>query len=324
MRNAIWRIVRALHHWDFALLLPRIASLPLGMGYRLAAFRGWINAWTGRDWRSVGLGFRHVRAQTLEGLALLPVASTVQQRQSWCRERFATEAREEFEGQLLIRRRLHELSVTLEGADVIGRITARDSQRGLVLLTPHFDSFLLGIAFLGQLGARISPVSSAVTKDPRVDAAVQQHFTEKYAALSSYLNGGHVLDMEAGLRPFYRWLTLGNVVLVLADAPVLPQGADMTVEFLGTRRRLAGGPMRLASRTGSDIGAFVCHYVAAGRYRLEMAPVMPAADASIEAIYAFLGKAILSSPGRWWASDLLPAMHPVKTQDAPGRGSAAD
>ena len=76
LRRWLWRCAARLHHLDFALFLPYLARLPLPLGYALAGVRGRINALTGRDWRSMGLGFRHIHRQSLAGYALLqPSAS---------------------------------------------------------------------------------------------------------------------------------------------------------------------------------------------------------------------------------------------------------
>ncbi|MEG1455096.1 MAG: hypothetical protein RSC66_05925, partial [Comamonas sp.] len=85
-----------------------------------------------------------------------------------------------------------------------------------------------------------------------MDEAVQRHFHAKYRGLEQYLNGGKVMNMEEGLRPFYDMLKRRESLVVLADAPVLPNGAAMTVRFLGAPRKIAGGGLRLAQRTDSD------------------------------------------------------------------------
>ena len=308
MRALIWRLVRLAHHADFAWILPLIARLPLPLAYALSGLRGRINAISGRDWRSVALGLRHIRRQSLLGYALLPGAAPAAQRARWCRQRFETEARDELEAQWVAAGRLDRLKCSFVPADAPALCARRE--RGLVLLTPHFDSFYLGIAFLAQAsGARINSMSSAVSRDPRVDPAVSRHFEQKYRGLEHYLHGGQVPDMEIGLRPFYRMLERRETLVVLGDAPVLPNGVSMTVDFLGAPRQLAGGALRLAERTDSDLGAYVCRYLGPGRYALEMGPVGPARDPeTVKRIYQFLSGHILKQPGLWWAADLLPGM----------------
>lgn len=306
MKAKLWRLVRLAHSADFAWFLPFIARLPLPLAYALSGLRGRINALTGRDWRSVALGFRHIRRQSLAAYALLP--GSTEERARWCRQRFEAEARDELEAQLVAAGRLHELSCKFVPAGA-AQLLARRS-RGLVLLTPHFDSFYLGIAFLAQAsGARVNSMSSAVSHDPRVDAAVSRHFERKYRGLENYLHGGKVPDMESGLRPFYRMLEHHETLVVLGDAPVLPNGVSMTVDFLGAQRVIAGGALRLAQHTDSDLGAYVCRHLGAGRYALEMCPIGPATDPeTVSRIYRFLSEQILAQPGLWWAADMLPAM----------------
>lgn len=310
MRASVWRWVRLAHRIDFAWFLPFIARLPLPLAYALSNLRGRINSLTGRDWRSVALGFRHIRKQSAVAYASLPGSDL--QRKIWCGQRFETEARDEFEAQLVNHRRLHQLQC--EFVPPRAEQLCINRKRGLILLTPHFDSFYLGIAFLAQAtGSRINSMSSAVSHDPRVEPAVSRHFDQKYRGLEGYLNGGRVPDMENGLRPFYRMLEKLETLVVLADAPVLPNGAAMTVDFLGSRRQLAGGALRLAEHTDSDVGCYVCRYLGAGRYALQMGPVGAAKDPeTIQQIYRFLGEQIQSQPGLWWGSDLLPAMPAIE------------
>jgi lauroyl/myristoyl acyltransferase len=121
-----------------------------------------------------------------------------------------------------------------------------------------------------------------------------------------------VLDIEAGLRPFYRMLQNHETLVVLGDAPVLPNGASMTVDFLGAQRLIAAGALRLAQRSGSDLGGYVCRYLEQGRYELEMCPAGPSDDPeTVGRIYRFFSAQILAQPGLWWAADLLPNIPPV-------------
>ena len=64
-KQALWRCAALLHHIDFGRVLPWLAFLPLPLGYALARLRGQLNALTGRDWRSMGLKFRHIRQQSM-------------------------------------------------------------------------------------------------------------------------------------------------------------------------------------------------------------------------------------------------------------------
>ena len=319
---AIWRMVRLGHRVDFGWFLPFIARMPLPMAYALSGVRGRINAMTGRDWRSMALGSRHIHRQSLAGYELLPETGAADGKVRWGRQRFESEARDEFEAGLVAAGRLNELSC--EFVPPMAEALSAGRSRGLVLLTPHFDSFYLGIAFLAQaMGSRVNSMSSAVARDPRVEPRVSQHFERKYRGLERYLNGGQVLDMEIGLRPFYRMLEQSETLVVLADAPVLPNGVSMTVDFLGARRVLAGGALRMAQRTNSDLGGYVCRYKGQGRYEIEMCQIGPANDPqTIDQIYKFFSEQILAQPGLWWAADMLPNLPPA--DDGPSDNGTAN
>jgi SAM-dependent methyltransferase/lauroyl/myristoyl acyltransferase len=310
------RLVRLINAADYRLLLPLAARLPLAAGYAVSAWRGRLNGLAGRDWRSVALGSRYVARQSAAGFRMLyPQADDATVR-AWVRMRFETESREEFEGRLMAAGRVGELRWSVGPEDFLRACLRRE--RGLLLLTPHFDSFTLGIAFLGQAGVKVNAMSSAITNHPQVTPSVRAQFFRKYRGMERYMNGGQILDQEDGLRPFYRMLERKECLVILADAPAVGGGVTVAPHFLGARRRLAGGGVGMARRTGSDIGAFVCRYAGPGRYTLEGTASGEANDPrALESAYGFLSEAISSSPGRWWGADLLAAMTPV--EDPPQR-----
>jgi hypothetical protein len=92
VRSLLWRVVRRLHRLDFRHVLPWLARLPLPLAYALAGLRSRIMASTTLDWRSIALGYRHIRLQSLRGLRLLPAQVPDTTREAWCRQRFAVEA----------------------------------------------------------------------------------------------------------------------------------------------------------------------------------------------------------------------------------------
>lgn len=308
------RVARRLHRADFQYLLPALAALPISVGHALSACRGHFNAITGRDWRSMALGFRHVGKQSALGYQVLSPEATPTQVRHWRHQRFVVEARDEYEAWLIARQRVDKLDC--EVVAPAGLDPLRDRSRGLVLMTPHFESFFLGVAFLARSGVKVNLMSSAITHDPRVAPEVQRHFTAKYRGLEHFLNGGQVVDLELGTRTFYRMLERKEVLVILGDAPVLPGGgASMEVEFLGARRLLAGGPLRMAQRTDSDLGCYVCRHLGGIRYQMELGPMAPAQDPSaVERVYQFFSAAISANPGGWWAADLLPSMTVVNEE----------
>ncbi len=303
-----WRLVRIVHAMDFKFFLSLLAYLPLKLAYPISAVRGYINGLTGRDWRSVAIGYRHIRRKSIEGYKCLPVEGSELLHKQWIQKRFMVEAREEFEAKLVAAKRVPELSCTFKPTSA-SETCNLNKKRGLLLLTLHFDSFFVGAAFLARSGGTINFMSSSITDDPRVDTAVQKHFKSKYRGMERYLNGGSIVNLEDGLRPFYRMLEHRQTLIVLGDAPAVSNGVSMTVDFLGEHRKIAGGALKLAQRTGSDIGGYLCYHRGAGKYEIEMSRIGIASDpASIQHVYDFFSDAITQNPGLWWAVDLLPDM----------------
>ena len=321
LRVNLLQVFRWLHALDYAYLLPAISKLPLNLGFQLSNIRGKVNSLLARDWRSIALGKRHIEQQSILAYALLPGIVSGEP-QKLTKQRFETESREEFEAWLVVRKRLNELSCIPTHPAELG--TSQNNGQGLVLLTLHLDSFFLGAGFLARNGRPINFMASAITHDSRVDIAVQNHFAVKYRSLEDYLNGGKIVNMEGGMRPFYRMLERNQTLIVLGDSPPLtpePSDSDMVVNFLGEKRRLAGGALRLAQATHSNIGAYLCYYCGPGQYRVEVCPPGPALQPqTIQNIYDFFSQAILKDPGRWWGADLLPNM-PIVELTQPGQST---
>lgn len=309
-RNDIWRLADRFHSADYESVLPVMARLPLHLGYALADVRGKINALVGRDWRSVALRCRHVQHESAKGFQTLFPDADALTLNRLVRRRFETESREEFEAALIAADRANQLRRTIEPDNFLQSCLNRN--RGLVLLTPHFDSFALGIVFLGQAGVKVNAMSSSVIFDARVASSVQQHFIKKYRGMERQMNGGRILHQEDGLKPFYRMLENNECLVVLADAPATAtssQSVQARINFLGGRRLLAGGALRIAQNTGSELGGFICRYEGPMNYRVIGSRILDAANpTAADEVYGFLSGKIMASPQRWWASDLLPMM----------------
>ena len=303
--SAILDLIQTL---DYAVLLPLIARLPLSIAYKLSGLRGWVNGITKRDWRSVTMGTRHIARQSAVGYRLIEPGYSDSQIKTLVRQRFATESREEFEGQLIAAHKVSQFHCTLGSEEFLA--SCRNCKQGLVLITPHFDSFILGVVFLGQLGLKINLMSSKGDGSESINRAVVNHFEKKYAHMEAYMNGGLVLPLESGLRPFYKMLERGECLVVMGDVPALNSTASGAApEFLGARRRLAGGALRLARKTGSNLGSFICRYQSEKHYLLEGSRIVNAREKkSLDIAYQFLSESILASPGRWCSSDNLPKM----------------
>lgn len=317
--DLVWRLVTRLQGVDYGWFLPLLGRLPLWLGYGLSSLRARLHAALQSDWRSISLGYRHVFPRCGKSYSLLFQNADQKQIHHWQIERFLTEARYHYECSLLIRTRVAELSCNhLINRNKFFQDTAG---RGLLLISPHFDSFFLGIPFLGLLfqavGRPVNMMTSSVVQDPRIHHTIRAFYADTFRALEPYLNGGKVIDMEGGSKPFMEMLNRGEVVIMAGDAPALHYGSVMQIEFLGAERVLAGGVLRMALKTASQACGFVCRFLGPGKYEMEFTAVHEVVDASsLAAIYRFFSDAIYQEPGKWWASDLLLEMPPVASEQA--------
>ena len=293
-----------LQRLEYGWYLPWIARLPLFSGYFLARARGRFNAFLDRDWASLSLGRHYIRAQTSQAYSSFLDAGEAA---SCLKERFETLAREEYEVWLVKNGRLDDLLV--ETSDALERLSERRPGRGLVLVTAHFDSFFLGVIALGRLGLKINVMTSNIVEDTRVHPSVRNHFSMKYRVWESFLNGGKVVHAETSLRYFYEALGKGEIVVIVTDGPAT-NDSGVWMPWFGKERRIAGGALRMAVRTGSDIGALICRFEGNGRHRLILAhPEDPSLshEESYRSMFSFLESHILEHPGRWWGAHLLPS-----------------
>lgn len=307
-----WRFLWHTQGLDYLWLLPAMARLPHRLGFAAANLRGAFNAWLSRDWRSMSLGYRHTALQTANAYALLTPELSPKVISERVAARFVTESRCDFEAYLVNSNRTKGLVCDFD-ISTLGCYLLDEHSKGLVLLTPHFDSFWLGIVFLGHFlsnsGRMIQVMSSSVFEDPRVHPGISTHFLDKYLGIERFLNGGKMLHFEDGLRPYYQALERGDILIVLGDAPPIPNGVQMNVDFLGAHRTLAGGAVKIAKKQNSWIGAFVCTSTQMGRYQLDFSPISKInTQGAVSDAYDFLSAQIYASPEKWWAADLLPQM----------------
>jgi len=208
-----------------------------------------------------------------------------------------------------MRDRMRELHFSIEGLEGVREELSRG--RGMVLLTPHFDSFILGIVCLGMSGLTVNVMTSDVVENPLVDDSVRRFFFNKYRSMELYLRGGKAVHVEKDLSFFYRALLAGECVVVLADLPTPAPGKNrIWLRFLGRERSFLSGAYRLARRTGSAVTGFVCRWEGAGNYTVNFHKCLPpdeVNETSYQQIYTFFDEAIRRSPERWWSADLLGA-----------------
>lgn len=291
---------------EFTLFLPLLARLPLRFGYRLAARRGTLNWFFDREWRSISLGQRYIRVATDQAMKqILPDLSAAEIGRL-TRKRFEGNSREEFEAYLLMQDRVRELSFSVRGLESVREQSARG--RGVILLAMHFDSFILGIIYLGMSGLVVNVMTSDVVENPLVDGCVSRFFFRKYRGMERYLQGGKAVHVEQNLQFFYQALLNGECVVVLADLPARDNDQQIWVRFLERERSFLSGAFRLARRTESVLAGFICQWEGGYKYTVTLSECIPPKEvnkASYQQVYAFLETAIQNKPERWWAADLL-------------------
>ena len=299
-RNLVRLLDRAIMWGEFTLLLPLLARLPLRLGYRLAAWRGTLNWVLDREWRSISIGQRYIRAATDQAIKQIVPDLSATETRSLTRRRFETNSREEFEAYLLMNDRMRELSFSIHGLEGVREQLVRG--RGVVLLTMHFDSFIFGIICLGMAGLVVNAMSSDIVESPLVSGCVRRFFSRKYRGMERYLHGGKIVHIEQNPRFFYQALLNGECVVVLADLPASSEKDHrMWMQFLGRERSFLSGAFRLARRTESALAGFVCQWEGGDKYTVTLSEcVLPEEvnEASYHRVYDFLDAAIRRKPER--------------------------
>jgi lauroyl/myristoyl acyltransferase len=310
------RFLHALQGWDYEIFLPLLARLPLPVAYALSDLRGFLNARFSRDWAELALGFPYVAERSARAYKdIHPLADETTVR-AWVVERYQTVAREELDGALVIAGRMDALKVDLTPMRAL--LAQRESGRGLVVALSHHDSFFVGMLALARCGLTAHLMISDVVFDERVHPKLRAFTRAKYDAYISQMNGGQFLCASAQTRAFFRdALLAGHVVMVVTDTPAEKHPDKGTwVRWLGKRRKMADGALRLAMETGSEMMAMRVRHEAPGRQVWSCSSLVGTSGqlglsvaAEREAIYAplaqFLERAIYDDTGRWSAAHLL-------------------
>jgi lauroyl/myristoyl acyltransferase len=302
--------------FEYRAVLPLMAHLPLSWSYRLSDLRGALNARLGRDWVELALNQRYVGERSAEAFREFVVGASEEKIKTLVTERYQTVAREELDGALTIAGRLGEIEV--DTAPIQAALTKRGLGRGLVVLLPHHDSFFVAMLALGRCGVTAHLMISDVVFDARVPPAIRAFTKKKYEAYQQNLNGGRFLGPSAHSREFFSsQLLAGNVLMVVTDTPASKNVNSGTwVSWLGSRRKMADGAVRIALETGSQLMAMHARHEAPGRQRWTCSELVDPLDCGPQDAVAlrertlaplanFLEQVVLKDPGRWSASHLL-------------------
>lgn len=159
--------------FDYEVLLPLLARMPLLVGRRLAWLRGLLYAGLDQDWRNHAVGFNWVRQRTRQAMDIL---DTLTRRRFAALQRYGWNSVEEWQGRLFAHRQMEQ---TWQHS-LIGQLdalkTCQRQGRGLVMVSCHLDSFCLGMVLWGMHGLRVNGVTTAILEDRRIHPAVRQFF----------------------------------------------------------------------------------------------------------------------------------------------------
>lgn len=316
MTKAKARFLHAIQGWDYGIFLPLMARLPLPLAYALSDLRGFLNARFSRDWAELALGFPYIAERSAQAYQEIHPLADDQVVRAWVIERYQTVAREELDGALVMAGRMNELKVDLTPVQAV--LAQRESGRGLVVALSHHDSFFVAMLALARCGVTAHLMISDVVFDERVHPKLRAFTRAKYDAYIREMNGGQFLSASAQTRAFFRdELLAGRVLMVVTDTPAEKRSDKGTwVQWLGRRRKMADGALRLAIETGSEMLAMRARHVGPGRQVWSCSsligtsgPFELSGAAQREAIYAplakFLEHAIYADTGRWSAAHLL-------------------
>jgi len=300
------------HRW----LLPFMARLPLRWAYTLARWRGRLNARWSRDWTELSVGFPYIGERCARAYREIFPNASEREINRIVRERYETVSTEDMEGWLTIRGRIAEIPMALE--PIRQAMAQREAGRGLVVVMSHLDNLFYGLAGIARCGYPVHLMTSAVVQDERVHPALRYFFQQKYAAYNRAMGGGALLHSGAEAKQiFHEVLRQGGIVAVVSETPANPESDKGTwVQWMGQRRKMADGALRMALDTNSqliamqnwrnDVNAVEWAWSAlVDPKQYQETQDAPAREAMYALLFTFLGNGIRARPGRWWAAHLL-------------------
>ena len=298
------RISKVIAWLDYGWLLPWLARLPHWLARPLVALRGCINYVFDFDWRTLSLGHGYVRPATHNAMAqLVQLAGSRASPRLLTLRRYLCTSREEVDSWRLSRLDYQNLPHRIQGLELLLASQARG--QGVVLLTAHVDSLYIGLALLARAGLRIHLMATRITSDPRVPAAITEHYARKTAALNALLAPGQVVTFEDNMRFFIRALRKGDIVVMACDGVSTSTERADPVQFLGGPQLMASGPQFLAKTTQAAIALFSCYQAKDGRFLIDVSEPFNLAQDGLQRAFSTLEGQLLAAPWRWWGADQM-------------------
>lgn len=290
---------------EYGGLLNFLASTPPKFGILVARIRGLINGTLKRDFWRMDILNDITLVERIES-GFKTVVHSDKNIKKLTPKIFHTIAREELESAWLAQKNVPECLVEYHNYGDAERYMHNGGR--VVFLTSHYGSNILGIALLGKLGLKLLTMSSDFfMHNPMVPDTMKKFYTQKYAGLASYLNGGDVLPQEGNLVKFYRFLRGGGHVVILGDLPAMEDKNPLWIDYFGKKRGFSQGAVRMAESENAAIVSFVCKPTPRG-YTLYFSDVFEKSHDTqwYVGAYTFLEKHIKQNPELYYGIDLIP------------------
>lgn len=283
---------------DYNIVLTIISFLPFKIGRAIAKKRGTFYSKIKRDWRSSCFDDVLIYKRTFNAMKeLLGVNDPFLIKKALIK-RYESQSIEEWEAKCIIMNRIREWDFIYENEKDIN--SELNSGRGVVLVTAHYGSSILGSVFLKNLKTNILAMSSDIVENPKVFRSINKFYMQKYLAISNHLNlnGGQVLHKEKNTRQFLAQLKKQGSILILGDLPPSSNEKYHWINVLDKKKAVASGAVSLASKANVSLFSYICVYHE-GQYVVRF-------SSKNQDPYDFLIQQIIANPGLWWAADLLP------------------
>lgn len=295
---------------DYALLLRVAARAPRWLGLPWAVWRGCVNAALDADWRTISLGQRYVRQATLRTMRAWCAKNNIHSiwMPAWLTlRRFVHASVEELDA-LQLARLSRWPRWSANGLEGLQAELARG--QGVVLLTAHFDSLYMGLAWLARQGVKVHVVSTRLVHDKRIPPAIARHFADKIDAMDGLLKPGGVFDVEGNVRALVRALKAGGVVVIAADGPASTSERATRARFWGEDCLMAPGPEFLARSAGALVGSYMSWWEG-GRLKVEISEPTALGHGGMQRAMDTMAAVLFRMPWRWWACDLMQTYRPA-------------
>ncbi|HLV01286.1 MAG TPA: hypothetical protein VKZ59_08470 [Acidobacteriota bacterium] len=240
-----------LKYFDYFILLPLLAQLPVQMAYRLCRFRGWVQAHMRVDSR------KHAERNMHRAFPSLPREKV----KKLVLEHFQVKARDELEA-FWYSRPLSFLSkfVRIDGMEELRRALA--SGKGVLFFSGHLGSLGLCGVVVSKHGIPVNIVARSIDPEENpLHPAAREYNRKKVAWIEEATSRKFLLTRRGNYPRIRELLRAGEVVMIAID--VLPQAVNprrsVLIEFMGQKAIFADGIASLYKETEASLIQWTIH-----------------------------------------------------------------